>query len=116
VPLNLFTDDTSSSRSKKWNEFESWSTVSAGLPLEDRNKHENTFLVCLHYRLSAVQMLKNIVDDLCKLENGVVMYDTEYQESVLVIAPLNFITADNMEHAQIACHKGGSTHLNCCKC
>ncbi|KAG2213764.1 hypothetical protein INT45_006174 [Circinella minor] len=116
VPLNLFTDDTSGNRSKKWNKFESWSMVPAGLPLEDRNKRENTFLVCLHNRLSAVQMLENIVDDLCELENGVVMYDAEYQETVLVIAPLNFITADNMEHAQIACHKGGSTHLNCHKC
>ncbi|KAG2209348.1 hypothetical protein INT45_010623 [Circinella minor] len=88
VPLNLFTDDTSGNRSKKWNKFESWSMVPAGLPLEDRNKCENTFLVCLHNRLSAVQMLENIVDDL----------------------------SDNMEHAQIACHKGDSTHLNCRKC
>ncbi|KAI7849364.1 hypothetical protein BDC45DRAFT_540095 [Circinella umbellata] len=85
VPLNLFTDDTSGNRFKKWNKFET------------------------------VQMLENIVDDLCELENGVVMHDAEYQESVLVVAPLNFITADNMEHAQITCHKSGSTHLNCHK-
>ncbi|KAI8136692.1 hypothetical protein BJV82DRAFT_547949, partial [Fennellomyces sp. T-0311] len=64
IPLNLFSDDTSGNTSKKWNKFDSWSMVPAALPLAERNKRENTFLLCVHNRLSAIDMLADIVDDL----------------------------------------------------
>ncbi|KAI9477115.1 hypothetical protein BDB00DRAFT_776005, partial [Zychaea mexicana] len=64
VPVNLFTDDTSGNRSKKWNKFDSWSLTPAALPLAERNKRENTHLIAVHNKLTALEMLPFIVEDL----------------------------------------------------
>ncbi|KAI8136452.1 hypothetical protein BJV82DRAFT_487817, partial [Fennellomyces sp. T-0311] len=64
IPLNLFSDDTSGNTSKKWNKFDSWSMIPSALPLQERNKRENTFLLCVHKCLSAMDMLADIVSDL----------------------------------------------------
>lgn len=116
VRLNLFTDDTSGNITKKWNKFDTWSMVPAALPLEERNKRENTHLICAHNRLSAMDMLPEIVDDLKELEQGVPMFDAERGEIVVVVAPLNFISADNPRHAEIACNKGLAPSFPCRKC
>ncbi|KAI8138795.1 hypothetical protein BJV82DRAFT_629820 [Fennellomyces sp. T-0311] len=75
VPINLFSDDTSGNTTKKWNKFDSWSMVPAALSLDKRNKKDNTFLLCVHKRLSAIDMLEEIVHDARRLEDGMVMYD-----------------------------------------
>ncbi|KAI8139849.1 hypothetical protein BJV82DRAFT_581685 [Fennellomyces sp. T-0311] len=116
VPLNLFTHDTSGNSTKKWNKVESWSMVPAALPLSERNKRENTFPICLHNRLTAVEMLPDIVNDLKALEKGVIMHDSEANMSVLVVAPLNMIIGDNPLHAELASNKGTNATFPCRKC
>ncbi|KAI8144219.1 hypothetical protein BJV82DRAFT_608751 [Fennellomyces sp. T-0311] len=116
VPINLFSDDTSGNTTKKWNKFDSWSMVPAALPLDERNKRENTFLLCVHKRLSAINMLEEIVRDVRQLEDGMIMYDAVNNEEVLVISPLNFIIGDNARHSELACHKGARANFPCRKC
>ncbi|KAI9492237.1 hypothetical protein BDB00DRAFT_729989, partial [Zychaea mexicana] len=116
VPVNLFTDDTSGNRSKKWNKFDSWSLTPAALPLAERNKRENTHLIAVHNKLTALEMLPFIVEDLCELEKGVVMFDAASNQDVLVVAPLCFISADNPRHAELVCSKGLASTFPCRKC
>ncbi|KAI8136578.1 hypothetical protein BJV82DRAFT_706052 [Fennellomyces sp. T-0311] len=61
-------------------------------------------------------MLADIVDDLRQLENGVTMYNVSCNADVLVVAPLNFIIADNARHSELACHKGAKANFPCRKC
>ena len=90
--------------------------VPAALPLEKRNKRENTIILCVHKHLSSTDMLTDIIEDFRKLEDGIMMYDTSCNEEVLVIAPLNFIIADNAWHSELACHKGARANFPCRKC
>lgn len=85
--------------------------VPAALALEERNKRESTFIIEVHNRLSATDMLEGIVNDLRELERGIMMYDEKVKKNALVIAPLNIIIADNNEHANLACHKGWKCQL-----
>jgi hypothetical protein len=57
-----------------------------------------------------------LVDDLKLLEDGLKMYDVEYDENILVYAPVLFITGDNVRHAEIICHKGSRATCPCRKC
>lgn len=115
VPINLFTDDMSGNRTKKTNKFDSWILVPAALPLKERHQLENTYFICTDHSLSAMQMLPAIVDDLVKLENGICML-TPDGESVVVTAPLQFITADNARHSEIASSRGAVSGKPCRKC
>ncbi|SAM00634.1 hypothetical protein [Absidia glauca] len=99
VPITLFSDDTSGSSTKQYNKYNSWSIVCAALSFEDRNRRENTYFlgaVSGTEGLSAVDMVPQIAADLKELEGGKVMYSAEHGEDVLVIAPILFITADNL--------------------
>lgn len=111
VPINLFTDGTSSNSSKKWNKIDSRSLVPAALSPEERNKRESFHSTCVHNRLTALEMLPNIVRDLKQLAGGIQMYDGTSQPMVVVFAPLHFISADNPRHAATACVKGSPHDL-----
>lgn len=115
VPINLFTDDMSGNRTKKHNKFDSWILVPAAIPLKKRHQLDNTYFICTDHSLSAMQMLPAIVDDLKMLEDGVCMHDPS-GEPVIVIAPLQFITADNARHAEIASSRGAISSRPCRKC
>ncbi|KAL0582211.1 hypothetical protein ABG067_007970, partial [Albugo candida] len=95
VPVNFFTDDTSGNQSKKWNAYDSWIMNFAAMCLKDRNKYENQYFVTTHHALSAVETAGPIVKNLQKLEKGVIMYSKEFDEKVLVFAPVLFISGDN---------------------
>lgn len=101
VPLNLFTDDMSGNRTKKHNKLDSWIMVPAALPLSERHALENTAFISTDHFLSAMQMLPALVENLALLENGVEMFLPD-GELVVVTAPLQFITADNACHSELA--------------
>lgn len=113
VPLNFFTDNMSGgSRMKKHNKFDSWIVVPPALPLTERHALENTAFICTDHYLSAMQMLPAIVDNLLLLERGVEMMLPE-GEAVVVVAPLQFITADNARHSEIASSRGAISKMPC---
>lgn len=115
IPLNFFTDDMSGNRTKKHNKFDSWIMVPAALPLKERHALENTAFICTDHALSAMEMLPAIVKDLLLLENGVEMM-LPGGEAVIVTAPLQFITADNARHSEIASSRGAISSKPCRKC
>ncbi|KAG2192404.1 hypothetical protein INT47_012471 [Mucor saturninus] len=115
IPLNFFTDDMSGNRTKKHNKFDSWIMVPAALPLSERHALQNTAFICTDHLLSAMQMLPAIVDDLVLLEKGVEMF-LPSGEGVVVVAPLQFITADNARHSEIASSRGAISKMPCRKC
>ncbi|GAA5796441.1 hypothetical protein HPULCUR_001813 [Helicostylum pulchrum] len=116
VPISLFSDGTSGNTTKKWNCYDSCIMAPAALPLKDRNMHENQFFLCTHHNLNAMDTASRLVEDLKSLEDGMVMYDLEYDEEVLVYAPVLFITGDNVRHSEICCSKGSRSTCPCRKC
>lgn len=116
IPLTLFSDDTSGNTTKKWNCYDSWIMTPAAMPLSERNMYENQFFLCTHHDLNAMETGSRLVDNLKSLEDGMIMFDLEYEEKILVYAPVLFITADNVRHAEICCSKGAKATCPCRKC
>ncbi|KAI7887824.1 uncharacterized protein EV154DRAFT_519821 [Mucor mucedo] len=117
VPISLFSDDSSGNRSKKWNCFDSWIMSVAAFPLFESNIYENHFFLCTNnHKVTAMEMIKPLTEDLLELEKGVVMYDSKRQENVFVIAPVLFFRGDNVRQAQLAINKGSRANHPCQFC
>ena len=96
IPLVLFSDDVSGNRSKKWNKFDLWAMLLAGLPRCSNSLLENIHFICASNEVDCLVLSKPIVDDLILLEEeGVVMYDALHDEDVIVVAPVLCVLADN---------------------
>ncbi|CEP07513.1 hypothetical protein [Parasitella parasitica] len=70
---------------------------------------------CTYFVHAQDPMLPAIVDDLALLKKVVEMLTPE-GEKVLVVAPVQFITADNARHAEIASSRGATSSRPCRKC
>ncbi|KAI9331518.1 hypothetical protein BD770DRAFT_288943, partial [Pilaira anomala] len=116
IPYNIFSDDTSGNSTKKWNCYDTWSMNPAAVPLSVANHYLNQLFLCGTNKLTAMEQLPYLVDDLVALENGIVLFDALYMEKVFVVAPLLFIKADNPRHADVTCMKASAAAYPCRKC
>ncbi|KAG1320243.1 hypothetical protein G6F63_014357 [Rhizopus arrhizus] len=119
VPIIFFTDDTSGGSSKQHIPYESWSMTYAALPLEERGRRENTmFIGCAPKSdgINAMHFIPALVADMKALEKGVAMFSGEHNETVLVKAPVMFISADNPAHSDICGIQQQTTLYFCRKC
>ncbi|KAI8638704.1 hypothetical protein BD408DRAFT_435792 [Parasitella parasitica] len=79
VPITLFSDDTSGNLSKQFNLFDNYTVTPAAMSFDSRGSRNNTYFLCTaNKKLSAVDMLPAIVDDLQMLENGIEVYSEIY--------------------------------------
>ncbi|KAI8330308.1 hypothetical protein BC941DRAFT_182146 [Chlamydoabsidia padenii] len=84
---------------------------------EEHNRRENTYFIGAVARsrgLSAMDMVPRIAEDLKMLENGMAMHSAEYNEDLLVISPVVYITADSLRHSEL-CGLLGLTTLYSCR-
>ena len=116
VPLTLFSDDVSGNASKKWNKFDVWAMLLAGLPRSHNSQLENIHFITASNRVNCLKLAEPIVDDLLVLENGMVMYDAFYGQDVLVVAPVLMGIADNPRASDFTNHSGTSANKFCRIC
>lgn len=116
VPINLFTDDSSGNRSKKWNQFNCWTLMLAGLPHHENARLHNIHLLSYSNRVSVLDMATPIVEDLLELEKGVKMFDAYLRQEVYVVAPVLSVLADNPRSSELVNHQGGAANLYCRIC
>ncbi|KAI8360860.1 hypothetical protein EDC96DRAFT_226949 [Choanephora cucurbitarum] len=113
----ITTDDTSGNLSKQYNLFDSYLVTPAAMSFDARCSKNNTYFICTsNKKLSAVDMLPALVDDLEQLESGVVMYSSVHKEGVFAVAPLLLIMADNYRHSELSMHTGSVAKCFCRKC
>ena len=113
VPVNLFTDYSSVNRSKKWNKFDCWTLILAGLPKQENAKLHNIHFICCSNRVSVLDMASPIVNDLISLDKGMEMFDFHLGQEVFVRAPVMIIQSDNPRSSELLNHQGGSANLYC---
>lgn len=116
VPLSLFSDDLSGNKSKKTNSFDVWAMTLAGLPRKENAKLANIHFIAASNKVTALNMAEPIVNDLLKLEEGVIMYDAAMQRDVCVVAPVLCILADNVRASELASHCGCTANKYCRMC
>lgn len=117
-PLVLFSDDTSGNRSKKWNKFDYLCLSLDGLPVTEARMFKNIHFQCCTCtnRLSSIDIVQPLVDDLKQLEKGVMMFDAYMEKEVLVIAPVMVILCDNARASELVNHLGSRAKRFCRKC
>ncbi|OAD75375.1 hypothetical protein PHYBLDRAFT_166622 [Phycomyces blakesleeanus NRRL 1555(-)] len=104
APITPFTDDMSGSQLKQYDSYKSWSMKCVALSFEERSLMENIyFLLAIPKKDSAsgMTLLSVFVKDLKMLENRLVMFSTEDNKYILVIAPLLWIEADTPCHFKL---------------
>ena len=87
TPLILYSEGN---QSKKWNKFDLWALIFAGLSNKENHHLENIHFLTTS---SPLEMVEPLIKDFNDLENkGLVTYDAYLGKSVLVIAPIILIT------------------------
>lgn len=116
IPLILYSDDTSGNRSKKWNRFDVWALMLAGLPRAENAKLHNIHFMTASNQVNALELFEPISDDLLKLERGIIMHDSFLQKEVLVVAPVICIVSDNVRSSELLNHNCTNAKKYCRVC
>ena len=117
IPIILFSDDVSGNVSKKWNKFDVWAMMLAGLPRAINSQLNNIHFICASNLADCMQMTQPMVEDLLTLENdGILMYDAHLKEEVIVVAPVICCIADNPRASEFTSHLGLSATKYCRTC
>lgn len=112
----MYSDDTSGNRSKKWNKFDVWAMMLAGLQKSENAKTENIHFIAASNQISAIDMTGAIVEDLKLLEKGMIMYDAHMKQRVLVLAPVICFICDNVRASEMVNHMGSTANRYCRMC
>ena len=116
VPLLLYSDDFSGNRTKKWNCFNVWCLMLAGLPKALHAQRENIHLMSASNKVPVLQMINATVEDLLVLQEGIFMFNAYLQQEVLVIAPVLAVMGDNPRALETARHLTGNPNKFCGQC
>lgn len=117
VPLILYSDDTSGNKSKKWNKFDLWALLLAGLPRSVNAKMENIHFLGASNMVSSLEMAESIVADLAKLEqDGVTIYDAHLGQEVKIFARVITLLCDNGRATELLNLCGGGANKYCRMC
>ena len=107
IPLIIYSDDTSANRSKKWNKFDYWCLLLAGLPRHENMKLSNIHFIWCSNQTDCIQISAPIVGDLLLLEQrGIVAYDAFLKNQVQVFAPVIMFIGDNPRASEVLNHLG----------
>ncbi|XP_063401568.1 uncharacterized protein LOC134685600 isoform X1 [Mytilus trossulus] len=116
VPVNVFVDDTSANRSKKWNPINVWTLQIAGIPAKEKMaKNSHHFLGVTSG--DAKSLATPVVEDLNTLyHEGKVMYDSYLKKEVIVTSQLGIGLMDNAMAAEFCHSMGAAAKENCRFC
>ena len=116
VPIVLFTDDTSGNKCKKWNKFEWWGFVLAGLPQSESRKPSNIHFISCSNIVPLLDMSVPIAEQLQLAEEGFEAHDPVLDTTVFVSVPVLLVSADNVRHSELLHHMGSKANKFCRIC
>ena len=88
-------------KSHKWNKFDSWSLSLGGLPQCESRKLTNIHFFSCSNHVSALDMAGPITKQLEELEEGINAYDAIQKTTVVLLAPVILLCADNPRHSEL---------------
>jgi hypothetical protein len=116
LPLILYSDDLSGNRSKKWNKFDCIAFLLAGLPKEMNTNLRNIHLISASNRVTVLEMLQPLADELKMLQSGTFLFDAYWNEVVFVYAPVLMVICDNPRSSELLGHMTGNPKKFCRLC
>ncbi|XP_052072087.1 uncharacterized protein LOC127710330 [Mytilus californianus] len=116
VPINIFVDDTSGNRSKKWNPLSVWTLQLAGLPTSEKMKKSSHHFIGVT-KPEDGSFITPVVNDLNDMfYEGKVMYDAAYNKNVIVTSQIAVGLMDNSMASEFCHHMGAASKENCRFC
>ena len=79
-------------------------------------KLANIHFLCCSNKVGTLELAEPLVADLLKLEEGIPMFDASVNETVLVIAPVMLLIADNPMSSELCNHQGSTARRYCRMC
>ena len=117
TPLILYSDDTKGNQSKKWNKFDLWAMMFAGLSNEENHHLENIHFLTTSNQIIPLEMVEPLVKEYVNLEkNGLVTYDAHRGKTVLVITPVICLICNNPRASELLNHLGATARHYCRIC
>ncbi|EFP91328.2 uncharacterized protein PGTG_16982 [Puccinia graminis f. sp. tritici CRL 75-36-700-3] len=116
VPINLYCDDTSGNKSKKWNKHISYYFTLSGLPPQISNQQFNCHFLCTSNIVGPLELGEMVVKQLNDMAiNGFTAYDSTIGQEVHVMTSLLCFLADSPMHAEITNTPVPGNSLNSCR-
>ncbi|KAI9625284.1 hypothetical protein KEM48_010973 [Puccinia striiformis f. sp. tritici PST-130] len=116
VPINLYCDDTSGNKSKKWNKHISYYFTLSGLPPKISNQQFNCHFLCTSNIAGPLELGEMVVEQLNDMAtNGFVAYDSTIGKEVHVMTSSLCFLADSPMHAEITNTHVPGNALNSCR-
>ena len=81
-----------------------------------RNQLEHIYFLCCSNKVDTLALAEPLVDSILKLEEGIILYDSKYNENVMVIAPVLMILGDNPMTSELCNHQGSTAKKFCRIC
>nr|XP_022310275.1 uncharacterized protein LOC111115731 [Crassostrea virginica] len=117
LPLNIFIDDLSANKSRRWSPLHAVQTQLSGLPLAEKNKSKNTFFIAASEMVTMTDLLKPVCNDIqsCK-EHGIEAFDAMLGREIILTTDVSLLVTD-YHMMSLACnHMGPSANKFCPKC
>ncbi|CAG2217414.1 unnamed protein product [Mytilus edulis] len=117
VPINIFIDDTSANKSRRWDALHCIQTQLAGIPLKDKQRNRNVMVLGTSDKVAILDIAKPICDDILSLKSsGIRGFDAMTKENIMITSDVNCIIADYNCVSLVCNHLGPSANKFCPKC
>ncbi|XP_061186754.1 uncharacterized protein LOC133194862 isoform X2 [Saccostrea echinata] len=117
VPVNLFLDDTSTHRSKKWLALHCIQLQLSGIPVDERHKERHVHFVGASEKVEILKLVEIAIADIKQCQrHGVISFDALNQEECMIKCPLDVIVADYNMLSHCCNHLGASADKYCPRC
>ncbi|PLW22365.1 hypothetical protein PCASD_15908 [Puccinia coronata f. sp. avenae] len=116
MPVNLYCDDTSGNKSKKWNKHISYYFTLSGLPPKILNQQFNCHFLCTSNIAGSLELGEMVVEQFNEMsDNGFEAYNITISQKVLVMTSVLCFLADSPMHAKITNTPVPGNSLNPCR-
>ncbi|XP_052075508.1 uncharacterized protein LOC127712964 [Mytilus californianus] len=117
MPLNLFLDDTSTHKSKRWLPLHCVQMQLTGLPIEMRQKQNYIQFVGATEKGDIMDVVKMIGEDIKDInENGIDGYDAHKQEKCSISTAVSAVVSDTAMTSYCCNHLGATATKYCPRC
>ncbi|XP_033731106.1 uncharacterized protein LOC117320703 [Pecten maximus] len=117
VPVNVFMDDLSSNKSRRWSPLHSIQMQLAGLPLKEKRKGSSTLYLASSDTVGILDMMAPICADIEESKSSAVdAFDAENLAPVVLCSQVSLLVTDYHMMSHACNHSGPSATKYCPKC
>ncbi|XP_063425521.1 uncharacterized protein LOC134709284 [Mytilus trossulus] len=116
IPFNMFLDDTSTHKSRRWMPLHCIQMQLSGIPIDMRQKQETIQFLGATEKADIMDVAKIIIDDIKSNRNGIETFDAANKKKCFVKGIVDCVVADFNMMSFCCNHLGATAQKYCPKC